>query len=145
MLAEVCVALRFAGAQPSAIWEDMLRYEARGFSIQSAQGIDVPDAYHEYFVTSWWAELAGQNGFMAAPVSGGIVISRQTGETGPLRAISEMLYQLGNARSGDWQHMRQFLEGKLGERQQTILVGAEQSSDQFGQFFEQFSRVCQGI
>ncbi len=141
LLAEVCVALRFAGVTPSHIWEDMVARENAGFVIQAVPDGPASDAYHEYLVTSWWAEVTGRDGFPAVPVSGGMEITRRTGEMGPLRIISETLYQLGPARSGDWHYMREFLEDKLEERQHVILAGAEQSSTEFGKFFKQFSRA----
>ena len=141
LLAEVCTALRFASQRPSQIWEDMLAAENAGFSIHSAPDGAQSDAYHEYLVTSWWAEIAGVEGFCALPVSGGMEITRQHQTMGPLRVISEMLYHLGSARSADWHHMRSFLDNNLEAHQSRILNGAAQSTDRFDQFFAQFSRV----
>lgn len=141
LLSEVCAALRFAGVLPSEIWEDWLAQESSGFVVHSAPDGVGPDAYHEYLVTSWWAECAGMDGFVAVPPEGGMEICRRGGAAGPLRAISEILYHLGPARTGDWQRMRGFLEGRLEEQQNLILNGAEQSTLKFDAFFEQFSRV----
>lgn len=141
LLSEVCVALHFAGQHPSAIWEDMLEQESASFDIRSTADGPQSDAYHEYLVTSWWAEIAGLEGFKGPHVQGGMEIIRLRAEMGPLRLISEMLYHLGSARSSDWTHMRTFLESKLEERQSDILAGAARSSSRFPQFFEQFSRV----
>lgn len=143
LLAEACVALRFAGETPSDIWEKLLTDECSRFDIRNSPEGPKTDSYHEYLVTSWWAEITGHDGFRGGLTDGGIEITRRQPEKGPLREISEMLFHLGPARSSDWEHMRTFLAAKLEDRQSDILEGASQSSARFGQFFEQFSRVSE--
>ncbi|ABG32676.1 hypothetical protein CEP88_05515 [Roseobacter denitrificans] len=140
LLAEVCVALRFAGQSPSEIWEDWLAREIGSFTLVPAQNGPVSDAYHEYLVTSWWAGVAGMAGFTGRPPAGNIEILRSPAGPGPLRAISSLLYQLGPARSGDWSHMRAIFARSLEHDQNAILEGAAQSCPHFDRFFERFSR-----
>lgn len=141
LLAEVCVALRFAGRTPSDVWEDWLAHALGGFVLKSVVGAPAQDAYHEYLVTSWWAVLAGLSGFPGTPQSGAVEIHRHNAARGPLRAMSELMYQLGPARSGDWRQMRIILEQALPPEHRPILDGAAQSSAQFETFFEGFSRA----
>ena len=143
LLAEVCVALRFIGQNPSAIWEDWLAHETGSFALVPAPEGGVNDAYHEYLVTSWWAGVAGMTGFTGRPPAGNVEILRHRASPGPLRAISSLLYQLGPARSGDWDQMRAIIARSLGHDQNAILEGAAQSTPHFGQFFERFSRSNQ--
>ncbi|GIT87197.1 DUF6902 family protein [Roseobacter sp. OBYS 0001] len=140
LLAEICVALRFAGQCPSEIWEDWLAHEMGSFTLVPAPEGSVNDAYHEYLVTSWWAGIAGMTGFSGRPPQGNVEIFRHRAGPGPLRAISSLLYQLGPARSGDWGHMRSIFARSLAHDQNAILEGAAQSSAHFDRFFERFSR-----
>ncbi|MDW3222173.1 MAG: hypothetical protein R8G34_04690 [Paracoccaceae bacterium] len=140
LLAEVCVALRFAGRIPSAIWEEWIVQEMGEFQLK-ATGDGQSDAYHPYLVTSWWAELADHRSFPGAPCENGLHIARRTNRPGPLRIMSEYMFSLGSARSGDWERMRETMTDVVGVDGVDILSGAEQSSDRFGEFFEGFSRA----
>lgn len=141
LLAEVCLAMRFSGRTPSDIWEDWLAHELGGFVLKPVPDGPIQDAYHEYLVTSWWAGEAGMTGFAGAPATGGVEISRLNRGRGPLRAISERLYQLGSERRADWLEMRGLLNDSIAPEQRHILAEAVQSSAQFPAFFEQFSRA----
>jgi hypothetical protein len=141
LLAEVCVALRFAGRQPSGIWEDWLGSEMQRFVLLPATDGPVSDAYHEYLVTSWWAGMAGRPAFPGTPSARGIEIGRASPSRGPLRTISELMYQLGPARSGDWSKMREVLQRAIGAEDHRILDDAALSSERFGAFFRGFSRA----
>ncbi|MGD9293512.1 MAG: hypothetical protein PVI41_01405, partial [Roseobacter sp.] len=141
LLSEVCVALRFAGETPSGIWEDWLVRELERFVVSPVVDGPSQDAYHEYLVASWWAQLAGLTGFPGQPNGGGIEIRRYGADRGPLRAISKVMYQLGSGRSSDWSQMRVILEKSLPQEQNHILASAAQSCAHFGQFFAGFSRT----
>ncbi|WP_227269396.1 DUF6902 family protein [Roseobacter weihaiensis] len=141
LLSEICVALRFAGETPSAVWEDWLSRELAGFVLSAAPDGPAPDAYHEYLVTSWWAELAGLSGFPGMPQTAGVMVTRHATRKGPLRAISEVLYGLGPGRTGDWDQMRAIFERTLAAEHQQILEGAARSSTRFDAFFAGFSRA----
>ena len=141
LLSEVCVALRFSGQQPSEIWEDWLAAEIHRFSLLPCADFGGGDSYHEYLVGSWWADIAGLPSFTGTPCRGGIEIRRTQARRGPLREMSQLMFNLGAARSADWRQMRAVLEAELGSDQQHILEGAAQSSAQFQAFFERFSRA----
>ncbi|WP_299498993.1 hypothetical protein [uncultured Roseobacter sp.] len=140
LLAEICVAMRFAGHFPSVIWEDWIAREMGGFVLR-ANGAGPTDAYHEYLVTSWWAGFADHSSFPGTPSDAGLHVDRHVSRRGPLRAMSEYMFHLGPARSGDWERMRQGLTDAVGDDGVEILFGAEQSSDRFGAFFEGFARA----
>lgn len=141
LLAEVCVALRFMGVTPSPIWEDWLGGALDGFSLHPCTQSAPRDAYHEYLVTSWWAGLTGRTGFAGTPPKGGVEIRRYDVRRGPLRAMSEYLFHLGPARSGDWAAMRHALSGVLDVEADHILQDAELSTQHFNAFFENFARA----
>ncbi len=140
LLAETCVALRFAGHHPSPIWEDWVAGQMRGFTLTST-GPTQADAYHEYLVTSWWALFADRPSFPGTPQGTGLHIARRSARKSPLRAMSECMFHLGPARSSDWSRMRQAMSDAIGVDGEDILSEAEQSSDRFGAFFEGFSRA----
>lgn len=140
LLAEVCVALRFAGRVPSAIWEEWILQEMGGFQLKPT-GDGGGDDYHPYLVTSWWAELADHRSFPGAAGENGLHITRRLHGRGPLRIMSEYMFSLGSARSGDWEKMREEMSDVVGADGIDVLSGAEQSSSRFGEFFEGFSRA----
>ncbi|WP_299953324.1 hypothetical protein [uncultured Roseobacter sp.] len=140
LLAEICVAMRFAGKRPSAIWEDWIAQEMGGFVLK-ADGPKGSDAYHEYLVTCWWAQFADRPSFPGEACSTGLYVARHAARKGPLRAMSEYMFQLGPARSNDWSQMRAAMTDAVGEDGEDILSGAEQSSDRFDAFFESFARA----
>jgi hypothetical protein len=140
LLSEVCVALRFAGVTPSEIWEDWLAQEIQGFAVSAAPDGPKSDAYHEYLVSSWWAGLAGLEGFRGRSEPGGIEITRRGARRSALRKMSELMFHLGPERSGDWRQMRTRIEDKLEAEQSHILSDAARSSNKFDAFFEEFSR-----
>ncbi|MFK7880555.1 DUF6902 family protein [Roseobacter sp.] len=140
LLAEVCVALRFAGGTVSAIWEDWIAREMNGFVLQ-ASNTGRHDAYHEYLVTSWWAMFAEQRSFPGVASENGLHVTRHATRKGPLRAMSEYMFHLGPARNGDWEAMRQKMTDAVGAEGVDILTGAEKSCQRFGAFFEGFARI----
>jgi hypothetical protein len=141
LLAEVCVALRFAGHYPSAVWEDWLALQLNGFSMEPVAGRPGPDAYHEFLVTNWWSLLVNGTGFGRVARESGVAILRHGAPTGPLRVMSECMYHLGEERSASWPEMRRLLTDALGDEGHSILEGAERSSLRFDAFFEGFARA----
>ncbi|MCV3272350.1 DUF6902 family protein [Roseobacter sinensis] len=140
LLAETCVAMRFAGRRTSPIWEDWIAAQMGGFTL-SARASGQADAYHEYLVTSWWALFADRPSFPGTPQAAGLHIARNAAGRSPLRAMSECMFHLGPARSSDWGRMRQAMSDAIGAEGEDILTGAEQSSERFDAFFEGFSRA----
>ena len=142
LLAEVCIAMRFAGAMPSPLWEGFVADQHRAIRIMSEPDAPMNDAYHAYLVTGWALHAAGQDNFQAPVKPGALrfapsVVSPQ----GALRTMSERMYELGNMRSGDWEKMRAQVMPYLGNTGQQILTQAEQSSDCFEGFFAGFARA----
>ncbi|MCE8508999.1 hypothetical protein KBY28_11120 [Ruegeria pomeroyi] len=140
LLAEICVAMRYAGATPSPIWENWLAGAMGAFSLRSGAQADMQDDYHEYLVCAW-AGLAARRGAPAQAVAPGPVsFHRTAGWSGPLREISECIYRMGAARSGDWHRMRPQIAAQLSETGHDILTEAEASSPRFDAFFAGFAR-----
>ncbi|AXI46201.1 hypothetical protein C1J03_09310 [Sulfitobacter sp. SK012] len=141
LLAEVCVALRFAGRVPSAIWEASVEASVAHATITPAGPDTVPDTYHEYLVGNWALRVAGHDGFEQAVPEGRVQFNGLGSGTGALRPMSECMFELDDARNGDWDRMRPHVELYLGPTSSAILSGAEQSTDKFEAFFAGFARA----
>jgi hypothetical protein len=141
LLAETCIALRYAGQVPSQIWEDWILSTLSNFQAIADPNADVADAYHEYFVCSWLAATAKQDGIGQTVLGERTRFERWDISAGPLRHMSSCLQQLQDARSSDWSLMRPILEQGIDENGYDILTAAQNSTDEFEAFFEGFSRI----
>lgn len=141
LLAEVCIALRYAGQAPSAIWEDWVLTTLSDFQVIGDANADVADAYHEYFVCTWMAATAKNAGDSQVVLSGRTRFERRDVSPGPLRSMSNCLLRLEDARTADWTQMCPLLEQCVDEDGYEILTSAQHSTTEFEAFFEQFSRI----
>lgn len=141
LLAEVCVALRFAGQRPSPIWEGWLARETQRFGVETGPQARPDDDYHDYFVCNWLMALSGRPAFVQAGDTGPVAFRRLSPVAGPLRHMSEALFRSEHARSADWHVMRPVLEESLTEIDHDILSDAQNSSDKFDAFFAGFARA----
>ena len=141
LLAEICLALRFAGAQPSEIWQRAVT--ARRQLIQPVGDVALPleDACHEYLVTEWASHRQYKPAFDKPVPQGPLRFARRQTQSGVLRSLSQSLYDLAEYRSGDWQYMRLQVMPDLGEHAHDLVLDAERSTDRFDAFFEQFARA----
>ncbi|MCW8843335.1 MAG: hypothetical protein OQK00_07975 [Rhodobacteraceae bacterium] len=140
LLAEICIALRFAGFEAPEAWETWLVRHTHLFAVLSPEEASVQDDYHEYLVCNWLMLCTGERGFSKAMMGDGMVFQRPSGMLGPLRELSECMYRLED-RSGDWSAMRPVVLNHLSEDAQAVLSRAEHSSDNFDMFFEGFARA----
>ena len=139
LLAEICVALRYAGQCPSPVWEKSVIAGLAEFSVtESTQSRG--DDYHEYLVSNWCAAVAGDDGEGHAVSHAAARFDRSVGE-GPLHILSEVLLDLDQRRSGDWLRMRPVIFDVVGEGGRAVLEAAESSAPHFEQFFEGFARA----
>ncbi|MEO1733576.1 MAG: hypothetical protein AAFR45_08120 [Pseudomonadota bacterium] len=141
LLAEICVALRYAGATPPRAWEMWLERETHRYHMQCGPQVSVQDDYHEFFVCNWMLACAGRDNFLKDTQGDRVSLERTTVYPGPLRHMSECMFRLADDRSGDWHRMRPQLIEDLDEISYDILVEAEESSARFGDFFEGFART----
>jgi hypothetical protein len=138
LLAEVCIAMRFAKAVPSPIWEHQVANALQDFQV--CEGDPDGDDYHEYLVAAWSTALSGQPGEGHTIADVPTRFLRATQE-GPLRHLSKLLLGLDRARSGDWGHMRHMIYDALDDDGREVLNAAEASSPCFDAFFEGFARA----
>jgi len=147
LLAEVCIALRFAGRTPSAIWTEAVATVNDDLIVLSDTEEPLADAYHLYLVAGWAQHLAGQKAFAHVPPEPALRFLAPNVQTGALRSLSECLFDLGPTRNADWAQMRGHVMPYLGPDGHQVLYQAEQSTDKFDAFFEGFARanvICGG-
>ncbi len=141
LLAEICVALRYAGCQPSQIWEDWLERETHRFDVEIGQNVAVSDNYHDYFVCNWLLAQSGRDSFVKPASFDRMSFTRPAAFAGPLRDMSECIFGLQENRSDDWTIMRPMVEDALTEIGNDILIEAQESSEKFADFFAGFART----
>jgi hypothetical protein len=142
LLAEICIALRFAGATPPEVWETWLCDQLGLFRLESVPGPGAPqDDYHPWLVVNWAMLVAGQGGFAQQIPEGRVVFRQPKPAAGPLRELSNCIYQMDEARSGDWHEMRAPVQEALSEDARRVLLAAEAATDRFEAFFAGFART----
>ena len=141
LLAEICVALRYSGREPSQIWENWLERETHRFSVATGPQTSTADDYHDYFVCNWLMAQSGRDAFVKPATAERMSFRRAEPCAGPLRDMSECMFRLEDRRSGDWNAMRSLVHEGLTEIGHEILSEAEQSSQMFDAFFAGFART----
>lgn len=139
LLAEICIALRFARVTPPPAWEAWL--SARRQTVRMGTGAQamLPDSYHEWLMAEWMRGLGGAALF-AGRYGPGRISFHMPPPDGPLRDISRVLIGLGGARKGDWSRMRPHITVALDPTAMATLALAERSH-QFEAFFSHFARA----
>ena len=140
LLAEVCIAMRYAGITPPEIWEGWLARHTGGFSFDEGETISVHDDYHEFFVCNWLMGLSGRDAFAMPFVPERMSFSSPYTGAAPLRGMSETLFSC-DTRRDDWGTMRHQIADALSEESHDILIQAEAASQDFDGFFAGFARA----
>ncbi|MEZ5779441.1 MAG: hypothetical protein R3E44_13860 [Paracoccaceae bacterium] len=141
LLAEVCIAMRFAGLTPPEIWEDWLTRETFRFTVETGRSSAAADNYHEFLICNWLMAVAGRDAFAKRFASGRMRFLRGRERSGVLRELSEQMFGLDQRRSGDWRRMRPVVEARLADTSRALLAQAEAASRSFEHFFARFARV----
>lgn len=141
LLAEVCVALRQAGAKPNTVWEDAVRQRLSGFEIIADETAPLNDVYHEYLVATWAVCTMGWDDSGCALPTARCLFLPGTSADSALRPMSAALMGFSGGRSTDWTVMRRSVTDMLPEEAHAVLSAAEASSEEFDAFFEHFARV----
>ncbi|MFD1343939.1 DUF6902 family protein [Litorisediminicola beolgyonensis] len=141
LMAECCAALRFAGVTPPMLWTRWLADEVMSFRVEAGPSATLADDYHVFLVCHWHRAIAeGRPCFDGVPVmEGRMAFLRGPVWSAPLKELSRCLYDLGAARSGDWQTMRPILDARLTDGASDTLAAASEI-DGFERFFHLFAR-----
>ncbi|MBR9764839.1 MAG: hypothetical protein GYB53_15245 [Rhodobacteraceae bacterium] len=142
LLAEICVALRYAGSTPPEAWEAWLAREMNGATVEAWEGAMAHDDYHEFLVSNWAMATAGNESFLQAVPEGRISIQAAPRPVGPLRRMSQCLLDLDEARSDDWSRMQEPIHEALAEPWAIgHLARAAEACADFDAFFAGFARA----
>ena len=144
LLAEICVAMRQAGINPPAIWEDWLKRHTAAFAVAEGERAMAQDDYHEFLVCNWAVAAAGGEAFARSVAPGRMSFHRAPSAVGPLRQMSECMFRLDDARTDDWSRMRPHVMDALGDDGRTVLEQAEAACGDFDSFFAGFARAGSG-
>lgn len=140
LLAEVCIALRYAGARPPDAWEALLNSVQQSF--QCRPDIDgYGDDYHCYLMLNWRSKTAGQSAFEDSVSGAGMGFYQMAEPVGALRELSYVLYNLNDSRARDWSVMKSVIYAKTGSLIAEHLRLAERITPFFERFFADFARA----
>lgn len=140
LVAEVCIALRYAGQTPPEYWENWLRRDRRGYVVE-ADGHWNGDDYHSYFMAFWLEATAGNPIFTDKYSDGPLAFYRSVPDCVPLRDLSKVLLALEGGRTSEWGKLQPIVEKKLEKNSLAVLNTVEQSTHRFPAFFESFARA----
>lgn len=144
LLAEICIALRYAGAEVPVAWQTWLA--SLGARARVISGAQSGDDYHAWLMTLWaQAVLTGQPLAPRGLAAQGAVCFAMPQTPGVLRRLSAELMRLGTLRRADWMQMRPLLCRVLSPQEQAILTVAEAAPVGFDGFFARFARASSGL
>jgi hypothetical protein len=144
LLSEICIALHYAGEIPPTFWTEWLRRETTLFTVSDGANLSLQDDYHEFLVCNWHQATVGDSAFAKAFVCDRMRFDRSPCRATPMREMSEAMFNLDTARSGDWGSMRLHMENRLSPEALEVLAQAETSSQHFEEFFHGFARADRG-
>lgn len=142
LLAEVCIALRYAGEAQPALWQEFLAAEARSFRIEPSACLDSSDAYHNYLVNQWLIGTNGAIAFDAAFGAGPMSFRLSVPMISPLREWSQALLALGPRRSVSWEEMRAACAPRLSPEALAVADAGAEAGPEFRSFFAAFTRAA---
>jgi hypothetical protein len=142
LLAEICIALRFAGATPPTAWEAWVRGRLRATRVARGAKATLPDSYHDWLMGQWMQYLDGDDLFAGQwSIGAGRISFHMQPPDGPLRAISRVLLDMGQGRRAAWWRMRAgVMEALTPEARKTVEMA--ETDDLFEPFFARFARVA---
>ena len=140
LLAEICIALRYAREVPPPLWTIWLDRETHLFTVESGETVSVADDYHDFLVCNWHASVIGGKPFHK-PLDGGRMRFERSQRVAPLRELSEALFAEGSARSADWAGMRARMGARLSPQTLDVVDQLADHSPRFDAFFEGFARA----
>jgi hypothetical protein len=140
LLAEVCMALRFCGATPPAVWEDAVAADLAAFRIAPQQGAAGTDDYHAWLMAAWSVAVAG-GAPLARTLPGGALGFAAPRRASALHEVSSVLLRMDGARSPAWPVMRRRLAAALSVPALDLLDRAAATTPAFEPFFARFVRA----
>ena len=140
LLAEVCVAMHFAGIAPPKAWERHLIDMSNLFQVRP--GLDGQnDDYHTYLMVNWALGMTAKPIFTGQYGAHGTSFFSGFEPRGALRTLSYVLYNLCEHRVGSWNRMKRELLPQMGQDLASHIKFVEHSTPYFDAFFTKFARA----
>ena len=141
LLAEILIAMRYAGMVPPAQWDRAIAQNTAGFVTLDEESSVRHDQYHEYLVCNW--ALCGQDAkpFQKPVPFGPVSFHSNPNRPAALRDMSDILYGLADRRASDWHLMKDYICENIAPEAVEILLIAEETCDDFEAFFAGFART----
>jgi hypothetical protein len=140
LLAEICVARRFAGFKDVPHWSGAVNKALDAVSCGAAPSGPQQDDYHWYFVSNWHAAQCGRTVFTAEPGGSGAWFCAPQTNMNLLGLLSAELQAPTLRGADDWVKMRHYLEGRLPESEAAHLEDVSEQAEHFQEFFAHFAR-----
>lgn len=141
LLAEVCVAMRYAHVTPPKVWDTLVAQTMSRFR-PAENDAGAGDDYHEFLVGNWCLAQAGAPSFMGCFNGAAQGFYSPVEQLGALRALSAALYHWEGERSGIWDDMRADMWPALGADVAAHIDQVRAASPDFDSFFAGFSRAA---
>ncbi len=143
LLAEVCLALRYADQPLPPLWLQHLRHEAAGLRVDGRACEDSSDAYHNYLVNQWLLGSMGETVFGVPATSGPMSFHVPRSVISPLREFSQALLQPGVQRVADWAGLRAACAPHVSPQALAVADAGATGSPAFMRFVAGFARIAQ--
>jgi hypothetical protein len=140
LLAEICMALRFAGATPPPAWEDAVAADMAAFRIVPQDGAAGNDDYHAWLMAAWAVSVTGGTP-LARSLPGGTLGFAAPRRVSALHEVSAALIRMEDSRCPDWSAMRRRLAGQVSVPALDLLDRAAAATPAFEPFFARFVRA----
>lgn len=140
LLAEICIALAYAGEAPPQVWTHWLMRETAAYAVDCGDHLALNDDYHEFLVCNWHQAVIGAPVFRKPVSDARMRFDRGLRAKTALREISQAMLAMAR-RTGDWDRMRRLLEPELSPETRDVLSTAAASSPRFAAYFEGFARA----
>lgn len=142
LLAEVCLALHYAGARAPAGWLEWLGRARLAMRVGPGDGTETSDGYHNWLVNQWLSATIGGTAFDDIYRPGPMRFTVFQPAASALSEMSQTLLHMQDRRA-DWSLMRGRVLAALSHAARQTLMLAESTSPDFPAFFRAFARAGQ--
>lgn len=145
LLAEVCLALRFASMPLPPLWLQHLHREAASLRVDGRACEDSSDGYHNYLVNQWLLGTMGEFVFGVPATSGPMSFHVPRAVISPLREFSQALLAPGFRRVAGWSAFRAACAPHVSPQALAVADAGAEGSPGFERFIHAFARLSQPV
>ena len=145
LLAEGCLALRFAAMPLPPLWLLHLHREAASLRVDGRACEDSSDGYHNYLVNQWLLGTIGGFVFGVPATSGPMSFYVPKAVISPLREFSQALLAPGFCRVDGWSAFRAACAPHVSPQALAVADAGAEGSPGFERFIQAFARLSQPV